>query len=127
MLPNLGWYNRSLEAYDAVLAMDTNDSAVLSARADTLYKLHRFNESLQAFDDAIKANPERGSSWKGKGDALKALNRTNEATSAYEMALNLSETAIQIDSKDSAPGSKKVRRSRTSAGLMRRLKLTERP
>ncbi len=112
----IGWYNKSLEAYDALLALDANASNILYGKADALYKLQRFNESLQAFDDALSANPEMSSGWKGRGDALKALNRTDEAKSAYEKALNLSEAAIRIDTTSSGPW---IEKGEALAGLGR--------
>lgn len=52
-------YDKALETYEGVLAMDGNDSTALFGKGDALYKLGRFEESLTALDSALKADPKR--------------------------------------------------------------------
>jgi superkiller protein 3 len=89
----LAAFQSSLEASEAALKEDTNDSSVMELKGRALLKLGRYGEAVKAFDQAIDMAAPGSflapTAWIGKGDALMALGKSREALQAYNQAIDL--------------------------------------
>jgi tetratricopeptide (TPR) repeat protein len=88
-----GKTEEALEAYETVLAFDSNSDRAYLKIARTLQQERNYLEALEAYDRAfivnprLKQNPERGQDLLALGDALAKEENWLKAMDAYEKAI----------------------------------------
>ena len=84
-----GKHQLALEAYDAALKINPNDSETLINKGATLIDLNNYTLALEALDKAIRISSHIPEAWSNKGVVLQALNRFDEAITHFNKALSL--------------------------------------
>jgi tetratricopeptide (TPR) repeat protein/tRNA A-37 threonylcarbamoyl transferase component Bud32 len=84
-----GNYRESLEAYDRVVAMDTEDEWGYANRAETLVKLERYEEAITDFSRALELNRVNDWAWAHRGEAHRLAEQYPEALADFNRALEL--------------------------------------
>src|SRR4029078_11261185 len=93
---NAGRLEQALAQFDAIAAVDPNDSANRVARATTLASLQRHAEAIAEFKEARKIGGETVATEVGLGRRYMALLRFDEATEAFRRAYALDPTDRSI-------------------------------
>ena len=86
-LYELDEYTESLEKFDKILELNSQDADIWRFKGSTLYMLGRYDEALEAFDKSLEINPKNAKIWSFKGSALYMLDRPEEALKAFDKAL----------------------------------------
>lgn len=89
LLSCLYLYDKALETYGELLALDPCATDVWCFKGDILSELKRYDEALEAYEKALGSNPGNAELLFLKGNALLELGNYFEALNAYEKALEI--------------------------------------
>lgn len=77
----------SLAAFDAALAIDSQQFEVWNERGVVLELLGRYDEAIANYDKALEINPEYAQAWYNRGNGLNCIDRNDAAIASYDKAL----------------------------------------
>lgn len=84
-----GNYERAIEYYDKVIALNENLDEAYNGKAKCLEALGEYEKSLEYCDKALEQNNNMADAYNTKGDALSSLSRFEEALENYKKAFEL--------------------------------------
>jgi tetratricopeptide (TPR) repeat protein len=84
-----GDYERSIEYYDKVIALNENLDEAYNGKAKCLEALGEYEECLEFCDKALEQNSNMADAYNTKGDALSSLNRFEESLESFKKAFEL--------------------------------------
>ena len=99
-------YERALEVYDHLNALDPVDVDAWDSKADILYRLKRYGEAIESYDKVLSFDPENYNAALLKAQALGLAGQSEDALDVYDQLIEAgADNPVKMTDGESPPPS----------------------